>query len=416
MRALSLATVFAALSGFIVIYVASWALGDTEQLAAFQAFWGLFFAATGFLDGLMQETTRAVAGARSSTRRGNGRPWLLGLIVGTATLVVALIVGALWMPTLMRGNVDTPMATAFLAFGLFTYAFQSVLSGVLSGLNLWKQYAGLVALDSGVRLLLALAAWQAGWGIEAFVLITVIGALSWLIVLGLSPTVRAKLASPVDVDTSLLARRVGSAMLASGASAALITGFPVFVQSTSAPDAGTVATVAGIINAVTFTRAPILVPLQRFQSALIVRFVEQRERLFSALVTPILGVLALGLVGAGLAWLIGPWILDNFFPAGLWVPGPILATLTLASAFTGSLIVTGTATLAQEKHRAYVAGWVTSSVVSFGILWLAPLSLEAGVCAALILGPVAGGLVHLTALRGGGSRITPTPSTPPATP
>jgi len=35
-RALSLATVFAALSGFVVIYLASWTL-PTEGFAAFQA-------------------------------------------------------------------------------------------------------------------------------------------------------------------------------------------------------------------------------------------------------------------------------------------------------------------------------------------------------------------------------------------
>lgn len=189
-------------------------------------------------------------------------------------------------------------------------------------------------------------------------------------------------------------------MLATGASAALITGFPVFVQSTSAPDAGTWVTVAGIINAVTLTRAPILVPLQRFQSALIVRFVEQRGNLYGALAAPIGAVLGLGAAGGALAWLIGPWILETFFKDGLQVPGLILAVLTFASACTGSLMVTGAAALASELHRAYVAGWMVSSVVAFGILWLAPLSLEAGVCTALVVGPVAGGLVHAVALRG----------------
>lgn len=265
-------------------------------------------------------------------------------------------------------------------------------------MGLWRQYAGLVALDSGVRLLLAMLAWQLGWGMPAFLLITVIGALSWTVVLLVST--RARVPALVDVSRSILTRRAGSAMLATGASAALITGFPVFVQSTSAPDAGTWVTVAGIINAVTLTRAPILVPLQRFQSALIVRFVEQRGNLYGALAAPIGAVLGLGAAGGALAWLIGPWILETFFKDGLQVPGLILAVLTFASACTGSLMVTGAAALASELHRAYVAGWMVSSVVAFGILWLAPLSLEAGVCTALVVGPVAGGLVHAVALRG----------------
>ncbi|RSZ64390.1 hypothetical protein EAH68_05195 [Corynebacterium hylobatis] len=394
MRALSLATVFAALSGFVVIYVASWAL-DIDQFAAFQAYWGLFFAATGFLDGIMQETTRGVSSARGTGRSGTGRPWRLAAVIGGTVLVVALVVGFFWMPILLRGHAHTATATAFLAFGLLTYAFQAVLSGVLSGMGLWRRYAGLVALDSGVRLLFALVAWQLGWGMTAFLIITVIGALSWLVILLAGGSVR----SLVDVPHPELTRRIISAMFATGASAALITGFPVFVQSTSAPDAGTYVTVAGIINAVTLTRAPILVPLQRFQSALIVRFVENRDRLYSALAAPIGAVLGLGVVGAGAAWLIGPWILEAFFKDGLQVPGLILAILTFASACTGSLMVTGAATLASELHRAYVLGWVAASVVAFGVLWLAPLSLEAGVCTALVVGPVAGGLVHVLALR-----------------
>ncbi|NLF91691.1 MAG: hypothetical protein GX570_10160 [Corynebacterium marinum] len=397
MRSLSLATVFAALSGFVIIYLASWALGN-EEYAAFQAYWGLFFAATGFLDGIMQETTRGVSSARDTGRRGGGRPWRLAGFIGAGVLVAALVVGFFWMPLLLRGYAPTSVATAFLAFGLFTYAFQAVLSGVLSGMGLWRQYAGLVALDSGVRLLLAMLAWQLGWGMPAFLLITVIGALSWTVVLLVST--RARVPALVDVSRSILTRRAGSAMLATGASAALITGFPVFVQSTSAPDAGTWVTVAGIINAVTLTRAPILVPLQRFQSALIVRFVEQRGNLYGALAAPIGAVLGLGAAGGALAWLIGPWILETFFKDGLQVPGLILAVLTFASACTGSLMVTGAAALASELHRAYVAGWMVSSVVAFGILWLAPLSLEAGVCTALVVGPVAGGLVHAVALRG----------------
>lgn len=412
MRSLSLATVFAALSGFVIIYLASWALGN-EEYAAFQAYWGLFFAATGFLDGIMQETTRGVSSARDTGRRGGGRPWRLAGFIGAGVLVAALVVGFFWMPLLLRGYAPTSVATAFLAFGLFTYAFQAVLSGVLSGMGLWRQYAGLVALDSGVRLLLAMLAWQLGWGMPAFLLITVIGALSWTVVLLVST--RARVPALVDVSRSILTRRAGSAMLATGASAALITGFPVFVQSTSAPDAGTWVTVAGIINAVTLTRAPILVPLQRFQSALIVRFVEQRGNLYGALAAPIGAVLGLGAAGGALAWLIGPWILETFFKDGLQVPGLILAVLTFASACTGSLMVTGAAALASELHRAYVAGWMVSSVVAFGILWLAPLSLEAGVCTALVVGPVAGGLVHAVALRGASGVVRKDEASPDVT-
>lgn len=396
MRALSLATVFAALSGFVVIYVASWAL-DNQGYAEFQVYWGLFFACTGFLDGIVQETTRGVSAARSTGTRGNGRPWRLGILVAFVILLIVGVSGFWWMPGLLPDNAAS--GTVFLALGLASYTFQAVLSGILSGLGLWTRYAWLVALDSGIRLVLAVLAWAAGWPMLAFLVITVVGAATWLVILAGSQEARQAVSAGVDVNATSLARRVGSAMLATGASAVLITGFPVLVGAAYEPDAGTVTTVAGVLNAVLLTRAPILVPLQRFQSALVVRFVENRDRLYSVLLTPVAVVLGVGLLGAAAAWLLGPWILDTFFKPELAVPGLILAVLTFASACTGSLMITGTATLAVERHRAYVAGWITASVVAFAVLLL-PLSLEVGVCAALIAGPAAGGLVHLSALRG----------------
>lgn len=403
MRALSLATLFAAASGFIVLWVAAWALG-VERADEFQAYWGVFFALAGVIDGVMQETTRAVSSARSSstdtgtTGTPAGRPWRLGAVVGVVAAVLVVISGFLWMPLLLSESHGS--AIGLMAIGVLCYAFQAVLSGVLSGLGLWNQYAGMVALDSGIRLVLAVVAWLAGWGMPVFLLLTVIGALSWAATLAASPTARTAISAKVDVSHRVLIRRVGSAMLATGASAALITGFPPLIKATADESAGTgVVSLAGLMLAVTLTRAPILVPLQRFQSALIVRFVERKDSLYQALAVPLAAVLGLGLVGGAAAWLIGPWIMDTFFDEGFAVPGLILAVLTFASACTGALMITGTATLAVERHSWYVVGWATASLVAFSILAL-PLPLTTAVCTALIIGPACGALVHLAALRG----------------
>ena len=77
MKAMSVATIFSALSGFIVIYVATLALGG-DVFEQFNAYWGLFFAITGLIDGLMQETTRAVSS--TSPKRG-ARPHRAALLV-----------------------------------------------------------------------------------------------------------------------------------------------------------------------------------------------------------------------------------------------------------------------------------------------------------------------------------------------
>ncbi|WJY96630.1 hypothetical protein [Corynebacterium fournieri] len=390
MKHLSLATVFAAASGFVVMWIASWALDAEHGYRYFLAYWGLFFAATGLIDGITQETTRAVAAAQNTQARGGANPWKLGAAIGGGLAVVVLGAGFASMSRIVPTHPGT--ATSLLAFGLFSYAFQAVLSGILSGSGLWERYAALVALDSGVRLVLAVVVWALGGGLVAFLAITVIGAVSWAVILALSP-VRVCL----DVDRAAFARRVGSAMVASGASAALITGFPT-AASAAFPAAASGAAVAAINNAVMLTRAPVLVPLQRFQSALVVRFVERRSNIYAALAAPIGAILGLGALGFAAAWLIGPWILRVAYKPELFVGGLTLGLLTFASAFMGMLMITGVAVLALEKHAFYVAGWLAATATSFAVLFLAPCGVAATVVVALFAGPIVGALVHLAGL------------------
>ena len=390
MKNLSLATIFAAASGFVVMWIASWALDAEHGYNSFLAYWGLFFACTGLIDGITQETTRAVAASRETQVRGNANPWKLGAAIGAALAVIALLAGLFAMGRIVPTHPGT--ATGLLAFGLLSYAFQAVLSGILSGSGLWNRYAALVALDSGVRLVLAVVVWALGGGLVEFLAITVIGALSWAVVLALAP-VRVQL----DVDRGAFVRRVGSAMVASGASAALITGFPT-AASAAFPAATAGAAVAAINNAVMLTRAPVLVPLQRFQSALVVRFVERRDTVYRALAAPVGAIMGVGLVGFAAAWLIGPWILRVAYKPELFVDGLTLGLLTFASAFMGMLMITGVAVLALERHAFYVAGWLAATATAFAVLFLAPWGVATTVVVALFAGPIVGALVHLAGL------------------
>lgn len=381
MKNLSLATLFAAISGFVVLWVASKALDAETGYRYFAAYWGLFFAGTGLIDGITHETTRAVAAAREDGRNGAANPWRMGLGLALGALVVATVCGIV--------VVDSSLGTGLLQLGLVFYVFQAVLAGVLSGAQLWNRYAALVALDSGVRLVLALTAWALGWGLPAFLVITIIGAFSWLLVLR-----REHIRIPLDVDRREFARRVLTAMVASGASAALITGFPTAVNA-AFPE----ASVAAIINAVILTRAPVLVPLQRFQSALVVRFVERREAIYAALLQPVLAVLALGGIGFVAAWAIGPWVLRFAFDPEFYLGGLALGALTFASAFMGALMITGVAVLSLERHGWYVAGWIVATLTAFFVLYAIPLTPLGAVVVALFVGPLAGAAVHLVALR-----------------
>ena len=402
MRALSAATVFAAISGFVIIYIASWALG-TQSTGQFIAYWGLFFALTGFVDGLMQETTRAVAAAQHDPTvipDSATKPLQAGVVVAVVVGAATLLGGMVFISTIVA--TDQPVAAGLLAVGIASYAFQAVVSGVLSGTKSWIAYSWLVAGDSGIRMVLCLVAWQLGWGLTAFLLITVIGAFSWVVIIMVWPATRAQLQSVTDVPPKVFARNASQAMVASGATAVLITGFPTIVQATTSAaytDAviGSMrVTIDGIIMAVILTRAPILVPLQRFQSALIVRFASSSS-VGRALVKPLGVVAGIALVGALAAAIIGPWILAHFFADGFQVPGTILAALTIGAGCTGMLMITGTATLAAGRHSRYVVGWIVADIVAFAVLVI-PASVVVTVTAALVCAPAAGALVHVGGL------------------
>ena len=409
MKYLTLATIIAGISGFVVIIIAAWALGSSGTLTEeFTAYWGLFFAGTGVLTGLTQETTRAVSAASGSgsgsgsavaaASRSSVRPILFSLGAAAVTAVVLGATAPFWIGRLLSEHQG--IGVGMLAVGLGSYAVQATVSGILSGCQLWKQYAALISLDTGVRMILAVIAWLLGYQLLAFLFITVVGAVSWVVIVGLSRSARAALSSVTDVSGPVFMRQALTAMAASGSTAVLITGFPTLVKLTNPDTTGQAVTAAAVIYAVTLTRAPLLVPLQQFQSAIIVRFVQGGRSPWNALAGPLAIVWGVGLVGSGLAWLIGPWLFEVILRQEIFaVPGNLLAALTLGATTTATLMVTGCATIAYDRHGLYLAGWVVATVVAVGIL-MGPWSLAIGAALALIIGPLVGLVVHLVALFG----------------
>ncbi|MDQ0735508.1 hypothetical protein [Arthrobacter agilis] len=184
-------------------------------------------------------------------------------------------------------------------------------------------------------------------------------------------------------------------MLSAAATAALVTGFPILLRLTTPLEQ--YAGAAPLLLAISLTRAPIMIPLQAFQSVLISRFVGVTgTALLRALVRPAAGLLALGCVGAGAAGLLGPWIMLIFGPA--YVLAPLtMAALTFAGCLMAVLTLTGTACLARGAHSAYSMGWLIATASTF-LMLLLPGSLESRVVLSLLSGPVVGALVHIAAL------------------
>ncbi|MEL4163664.1 hypothetical protein MTQ16_01910, partial [Corynebacterium bovis] len=327
------------------------------------------------------------------TLTGAARPLLVAAGVAAALGALVAVTSPLWVGTLLPDH--HALGVALLTLGVASYTFQTTVCGLLSAAGRWSPFAVLITVDSGVRLVLALLAWAAGWHLVAFLVVTVAGAVTWLAVAAVSPSARSALHGVADVPTRDFLRRAGTAMLASGANSVIITGFPVLIKATtSLPD----GTLAAVIFAVTLTRAPILVPLQRFQPVLIVRFATARGRVLRAAAAPMAAIVGVAVVGAVAAFLLGPWILRLFFTPEVWSPGWVLAWLTLAAASTALLMVTGSAALAAERHGLYLGGWVLATVVAV-LLFRLDLSPELRAVLGLGLGPLAGVVLHLVLLR-----------------
>lgn len=390
MRFLSLATAIAGVAGFVVIIVAAWALTPAET-AEFSAYWGLFFTGTGVLTGYMQETTRSLS---STPRHRGARPLSVAVWVGLAVAALIAITSPAWINLIVSTN--HVAGVVLLAVGLGSYSIQAAIAGILSARKLWSRYALLVACDSGVRMIAAVAAWLLGFHLLAFMIITVMGAISWLLLIRPRSTIGGAVA---DCSTGTFVRRALTAMGAAGATAVLIVGFPTIVKLTNPHAAGA----AAVIYAVTLTRAPLLVPLQQFQSALIVRFVENRHRLAHALATPLAIVWAVGIIGAIAAWAIGPWLMTTILRSEAYaMPGWALGAYTIGAACTATMMVVGTATIATERHAYYLSGWIVATVIAIAAQLL-PYTLQVTTVLALTFGPLVGTTIQSIGL----ARIRP---------
>ncbi len=387
-----MATAVTAVCGYAVLYLAARDL-DPAGFSVFAVFWGAFGLVTGAANGLLQESTREI---RLAGRQAPGgavtRPMRLAAVVGLVSAAAVVATALLWSSHVFVQA--RWLSVLLLAAGLAGFCLHATLLGMLAGAGHWSQYGALMVTDAVIRVLIAGVTVLVGWGLVGFLWATVGGALAWLLLLLASPTARLTAALVAHEDTRGFLRGAAHAVAAAGASAILVMGFPVLLQATGG-DLG--ATGGVVILAVTLTRAPLLVPLTAMQGNLIAHFVDQRRHRLRALLVPIALVVGVGAVGVVLAAVAGPWLLRVGFGPDYIADGALLAWLTAGAVAIAVLTVTGAATVAAARHRAYSAGWVGATVAAAALL-ATPLDLETRTVVALLCGPVVGIAVHLAAL------------------
>ena len=467
MRWVAFSTIFAGITGYLVIFLATSTLG-ADRFDSFNVFWAMFFAISGIVQGLMHETTRGVRvaavadeGPQMVDENDNGIPDADELVVSesaTGTTVIeslspeeiaadqrrrlaargshrvdpeslrfaarplgvglglGLVIGAalaatspLWAPMLLPPE-HRGLGTALIAVSTVLLAVQAALAGLLSGTGRWRGFGMLLTVEAALRLLVAAIAIGLGDPMAGFLYATVAGVLATPATL-LSPPGLAVMRLRTDVPVRTFLSRSAGAMVAASAAAVLVVGFPVILQATRP---GTEPIVlSNLLLAVLLTRAPILTPITSFQNALVVHFVNRAADGRRAVALPVAGVLAIGLVGAFFAWFLGPPIIE-FMGEGFTIGGEVLAVLTFAASLTGALYVTGAAALARERHGHYVAGWWLASLLSIAVLIAVPQIVTATQLA-LLIGPAAGLAYHiLVGMRGPAPARRPVGVRPPA--
>lgn len=381
----------AAIAGILFLAISARAL-TTAQNTAFLTYWAALFAVFAVLSGIQNEMTRAVRADRGAEAPGHRAtsPLWAGLTVGAATAVVVLLLFPLWRVVFV-GLDGVLVPVMLLAVAALLYAGHVATVGTLAGLGRWNGFAGLSAGESLVRLVLALAAALLGWGFIGFEAAAAGGTITWLVVTTLLPRWRALWRVRIELGIGPLLRRVANAMAAAGATALLVTGFPLLMSLTTEPEAYALA--APLIVAVSVTRAPLLIPVTAFQSMVIASFVAHPERARSSLAKLVGAVLGVAVAGGALAALVGPWLMRLVFGPAYGNSPLVLGMLVVAAAFLALLVLGGSVALALDAHTVNTVGWYLALVVSTAIM-LSPAELETRTILALTLGPLAGSVFH----------------------
>jgi hypothetical protein len=220
-----------------------------------------------------------------------------------------------------------------------------------------------------------------------------VATAAWLIALATSADTRATLAMRADRSTRQHVAGLTHALIASASTAILVVGFPVLIELTTPDDI--VVSTAPLLLAISLTRAPLLLPLNAFQGVAIAHFVEHPDRRSRTLSIVVAAVVIAGALGAGLAALVGPWLMKVVLHQD--IGAATLAGLTGAGALLALLTLTGTAVLALGRHRFYSAGWAVASILAV-LLLLLPWQLEERVLVSLWVSPLVGAGIHAIGL------------------
>jgi hypothetical protein len=391
-------------NGFILIVAATGLVGIAGYLitvwvpnligfgpyATFAVFWAFTFLVAAALTGIQQEITRGTQVREPGDTTRAGQAGTFALLAAIVVLVAVLGSAPLWQAAVFP---DHGWALVIpLAVGAAAYVPLAVLAGSLYGVGHWKALFALISIEGLLRLVLVILA--AYLQPDAAVFAWAIALPFPVAVLVVWPFARARIVGKTRLDVSLpqLTWNVSRTIVAATAMGLMISGFPLVLQLTSP---GQPEGLMGLVIATaTLTRAPLIVVGMALQSFLIVFFRARAAHFWRTLLMLEAAVLAIGVVLAVAGYLLGPAVFAFAFPREPEVPSNwLIATFVLSSALVGALCVSAPAVLSRNAHAAFSAGWIVAAATTVVCLLL-PLGFVEKTVLALLVGPIAGVLVH----------------------
>lgn len=384
------ATAVAGIAGFVITILVRNEVSPAGY-TIFMIFWGALYLVVGGLNGVQQEVTRSTHLVPFGERTGPSRARNFGVVLAVLVALAVLGSAVFWVDAVFP-TVGWPMVWP-LAVAAGSYVLVATLSGSLYGVSQWRSLALMIGVDGLLRLALLIVALMFTQDVVA---LAWVAALPFpLAIMLLWPVIRPSFVgrSALDVGYRALSWNVARVVFASVSTAVLVSGFPLLLGVSAHGESE--ALKAELIFTITLARAPLVVTVMALQSYLIVRFrddVANRWRNFVAIQAVVLGG---GAVVALFAWLLGPWAFGVVSAKPVTLDGGFMAVLVASSALVGALCVSASAVLARSQHFVFSLGWVMAALVTIALM-VSPLEFVPRVLLALLIGPVAGLLVHVS--------------------
>jgi O-antigen/teichoic acid export membrane protein len=364
------ALLIAGIATYAFFRVGTNAVGGDEEFAPIVSLWFATFAlAPGFFLPLEQELGRALAHRRAI---GQGARPVVAKVVRLAGILLGTIVLAIVLASpLLAGSYfdgDWVMVLALIA-AFSAYAPAHLARGICSGNGRFRQYALIMGSDGVVRIILCLALAVAG--------ITAVGAYGFAV--ALSPLfavgyvwARGGLSNEPGppAEWSEVTPNLGWLLLGSVFAASLLNAGPIAASLLA--DESEDALVTQFSYGVLLARIPLFL-FQAVQAALLPRLSRlaargELDEFRSGLRRLMYVVLAVGVVGTGGAFVLGPWAIEVVYEADL--SGRTLAVLALGSACYMVALATAQAVIALRGHALVAVGWGVGVVTFLLTTWL----------------------------------------------